>query len=295
MASFKRSLLIKNPTSGARWAFGLSSDAVRDLKEWIPGLEIATTEYRGHGTQMAREAAGSGYDLVIAAGGDGTLNEVLNGVYGTQTPVGFLPVGTGNSIAYSMGLPLHLAGAVGALKKGEVREAHLGVAGGRYFGLMVGIGFDAVAVREVPYSLKRAFGRLSYVLAGSVALLRYRYPTFSVTADGKTYDCTTLVVAKSQYYASRFKIAPETSLEIPDFQLCLFTGRGPVNYLKYAGAVVLNRHTRLSDVISVKARHIEVKPAPDLLAHMDGDVMPEVPTDIRIADRPVRILFPSKT
>jgi diacylglycerol kinase (ATP) len=294
MTSFRHSLLIKNPTSGARWAFGLSSDTVRDLREWIPSLDIAATEYRGHGTEMAREAAKSGYDLVIAAGGDGTLNEVLNGVFGTETPVAYIPVGTGNSIAYSLGLPIHAAGAVAALKKGEVRDAYLGLAGGRYFGLMVGIGFDAVAVREVPYPLKRAFGRLSYVLAGSVALLRYRYPTFRVTADGKTYDCTTVIVAKSQYYASRFKIAPETSLEIPDFQLCLFSGSGPLNYLKYAGAVVLNRHTKLPDVRSLKARRVEIKPEMGLLAQMDGDVMPEVPTEIRIAERPVKILFPAK-
>jgi diacylglycerol kinase (ATP) len=245
--------------------------------------------------ELARGAARSGSDLVIAAGGDGTLNEVLNGVFGTETPVAFLPVGTGNSIAYSMDLPLHPVDAVRALKGGEVRDAYLGLAGGRYFGLMVGVGFDAIAVREVPYPLKRAFGRLSYVLAGSVALLRYGYPSFSVTADGKTFSCTTVIIAKSQYYASRFKIAPDTSLEHPDFQLCLFTGRGPFNYLKYVGAVALNRHTKLSDVISVKAKMVRVEPEPGLLAHMDGDVMPEVPEEVRIADRPVKILFPGKS
>lgn len=294
MSLFKRTLLIKNPTSGARWAHGLSDQVFRDLKDWIPSLEIATTEHRGHGIELAREAARSGCDLVIAAGGDGTLNEVLNGVFGTDTPVGFLPVGTGNSIAYSLGLPLQPIEAVEALRSGEVRDAYLGQAGGRYFGLMVGIGFDAVAVREVPYPLKRAFGRLSYVLAGSVSLVRYRYPSFTVTADGKTYTCTTAVIAKSQYYASRFKIAPETSLEHPDFQLCLFTGKGPFNYLKYAASVLLNRHTRLSDVISVKAAAVKISPEPGLLAHMDGDVMPEVPMEVRIADRPVKILFPLK-
>ena len=292
MPAFRKALLIRNPTAGVNWSQALSQRVLRELKDWIPTLEIQTTEFHGHGIQLAKEAAFQGYDLVIAAGGDGTLNEVVNGCVGTGTAVGFLPGGTGNSMAYSLGLPHHPLEVIRAFRGGEVGPAYLGEADGRYFVLMVGIGFDAVAVRSVPYRLKRLLGRFSYIVAGSSALIRYSYPLFNIIADGQSYQGSTVIISKSQYYASRFQIAPDVSLEEPTFQVCIFTGRGPLNYLKYVGAVVMNRHLGLRDVISVKARSIQIQPVPGLLAHMDGDVLSTLPEEIRVADQQIRMLFP---
>ena len=258
-------------------------------------LEIATTQAPGHAMQLAQEAARRGCDLVIAAGGDGTFNEVINGVIETETVLAYLPTGTGNSIAYEFNLPPHPIKAVKALRNGEVREAYLGIADGRYFGLMVGIGFDAYAVQQVSYRLKRIFGRMSYILAGFIALVRYPYPVFQVVVDGKPFTASTAIISKSQYYASRFRIAPEVSLERPDLQLCIFTGSGALRYLKYTAAVILNRHMQLSDVISMKARDIQVRPVPGLQAQMDGEVLSALPTSFRIAERRIRILFPKKS
>jgi diacylglycerol kinase (ATP) len=293
MPSFKRALLIRNPTAGVSWSQTVTQQVIHDLTEWIPSLEIATTQAPGHATRLAEEATRQGCDLVIAAGGDGTFNEAINGIIGTETALAFLPVGTGNSIAYEFHLPLHPVKAVKSLRNGEVRKAYLGIANGRYFGLMISFGFDACAVQQVPYRLKRMFGRLSYIVAGSIALLRYPYPVFTVVADGETFTASTVIISKSQYYASRFRIAPEASLETPDFQVCAFTGRGPFKYLKYAGAVVLNRHLRLSDVIFMKARDVQVQPVQGLLAQMDGEVLPTLPATVQIADKQVRILFPN--
>ena len=178
------------------------------------------------------------------------------------------------------------------MKQGEVRDAFLGVADGRYFGLMVGVGFDAFAVQKVPYGLKRILGRGSYLISGSASLIQYRYPSFEVIADGKSINATTVIIAKSPYYASRFRIAPEASLEEPQFQLIGFTGQGPLNYLKYTGALVWNRHLKLPDVIYLKARHVKIKPAEGVLSQMDGDLLSRVPGDIRIAKEVVRLLLP---
>ena len=292
MPTFKRCRLIRNPTAGVNWSHALRQRVLDRLMDWIPSIEITTTQSRGHATQLAREAAASGCDLVIAAGGDGTLNEVINGITGSGTAVAFLPSGTGNSIAYSLGLPLHPLADVTALRRGQVREAYLGLADGRYFALMVGIGFDAYAVKKVRYGIKRILGRASYIVSGSGALLGYRYPIFTVKIGKKSYTGSTVVIAKSQYYASRFRMAPDVSLEKPEFQVFIFTGRGALTYLKYVGAVVMNRHMRLSDVISIKANEIQVSPQTGLLAHMDGDVLPNIPAEIRIADERIRILFP---
>ena len=295
MPAFRKALLIRNPTAGVNWSRALSDRVQRDLLGWLPSLEIRTTEHRDHGVQLAREAGAHGYDLVIASGGDGTLNEVINGVVGSRTAVAFLPAGTGNSMAYSLGLSLNPVKAVQSLRAGEVRPAYLGLADHRYFSLMISVGFDALAVQEVSYPLKRLLGRLSYVVAGSAALIRYAYPVITITADGRSYQGTTIVIAKSPYYASRFRIAPDTSMETPRFQICIFKGKGALNYLKYVGAVVLNRHYGLRDVESVLATEVTIKPIAGLLAQLDGEVLPSIPTTVRIARDRVNVLFPRKS
>jgi diacylglycerol kinase (ATP) len=293
MPTYKRILLIKNPTAGVNWSKALSTRVMRELTDWCPAIEVRTTDSKGHGTELARAAAAEGVDLVIAAGGDGTLNEVLNGAAGTGTAVAFLPSGTGNSMAYSLGMPLHPLEAVASLRQGEVRPAYLGEADGRTFGLMLGVGFDALAVRRVPYSLKRILGRASYLFAGSAALIEYDYPAIPVTAGGRTYEGSTVVIAKTPYYASRFKIAPEVSFEDPFFQVLIFTGRNLFKYIGYVGAVAMNRHLRRRDVVSIQTDEVAVGSVPGLLAHMDGDVLPSVPATVRISQKKVRILFPS--
>ena len=294
MPLFNRPLLIWNPTAGVCWSSVAIRKAIRELKEWFPLIEIATTHAPGHATRLAKEAARTGHDLIIVAGGDGTVNEVINGITGTETVLACLPTGTGNSIARELGLPLHPVKAAKAMRHGEVREACLGEADGRLFILMVGIGFDGYAVKEVSYRLKRILGRMSYVVSGSIALFRYAYPSFTVMADGKPFTATTAIIAKSKYYASCFKIASHVSLEEPAFELCVFAGRGFWRYLIYVGAVVLNIHHRLSDVVLVKAREVQIQEVLELPAQMDGEVLSFLPMSFRIAERRIKILFPKK-
>ena len=241
MPTFKNPLLIHNPTAGKSWSGRLNRPLIHRLKEWLPTLQIKQTKGAGHATELARHAALGGGDLVIATGGDGTANEVMNGLIGTNVVMAYLPTGTGNTLARELDLPVNPMKAVDSLKDGEVRDVYVGLAGQKNFSLMVGIGFDGDAVRRVPYRLKRLSGRLSYLWAGSLTMFRYSFPVFSVLIDGKTYLATTLIVAKSKYYASRFRIVPDMSLDQPLFGICLFPGRGSWNTLRYIVSVLLGR------------------------------------------------------
>ena len=292
MPVFKNPYLIHNPTAGKSWSGRLNRPLIHRLKEWLPTLEIKQTKGAGHATELARFAVRGGSDLVIATGGDGTVNEVVNGMIGTDTVMAYLPTGTGNTMARELNLPVNPMKAVDSLRNGEVRDCYVGLADQKYFSLMVGVGFDGDAVRRVPYRLKRLLGRLSYIWAGGLAMFRYPFPVFSVIIDGKTFKATTLIVAKSKFYASRFRIVPDMSLDQPMFGICLFPGRGSWNTIRYIASVLLDRHTLLPDVVLLKAREVQIEAVPGMFAQMDGEALQEIPKRIRIAEQQIRMLTP---
>lgn len=290
MNRFKRPLLILNPAAGGLPSNSLENQCIAALKEWLPALEVIRPKGPDQTAQAAREAVENGSDLVIGGGGDGTVNALLGSLAGSGVVMGILPLGTGNSLARELGLPPHPVKAVSAMRNGTVADVSIGLADDRYFGLMVGIGFDGMAVRQVPFHLKRFLGKIAYVWAGLRTLARYRYPSFRMTIDGKPVTGTTAIIAKSPYYASRFRIAPRASLKDPEFQVLIFKSRNPWRYLVYVMAIMLNRHTTLSDVAVRKAKEVTVEAFPGLHAHMDGDALPEVPSFIRIAGKNMRVL-----
>ncbi len=150
LGAHPRAMIIFNPAAGQAGSLQGDLEASCDLlNEYGWQVELRPTQAAGDGTRIAREAAQAGYDAVIAAGGDGTINEIVNGLAGSQTALGVLPVGTVNVWAREIGLPLQPRATTEALLRTHVRSIDLGRAGDRYFLLMAGVGFDAAVVNEV--------------------------------------------------------------------------------------------------------------------------------------------------
>ena len=128
--------------------------------ELFPGALVATTTSSGEARELAAEAVRSGFRIVVAAGGDGTVNEVVNGIAGTGVTLGVLPVGTMNVFATELGLPTRLRDAWKVILAGHVREIDLGRANRQYFVQLAGVGLDAQVVKETSWDLKRDLGPL---------------------------------------------------------------------------------------------------------------------------------------
>lgn len=286
---YKKPILILNPVAGPVWRRPKSGSLIRHLQDLFPGLAVERTRGPGDGVRLARAAASRGCDLVLAAGGDGTYNEVINGLLPTEVPIATLPMGTGNSLARELGLPINPFRAAEALRNGEIRFVYLGSMNGRIFILMAGMGFDAHVIRSVTSRQKNA-GILAYVLAGIAALIRYPYGTIHLSADGAKYETTSAIVAKARCYGGPFAIAPGADLERPDFELCLFDGKGPLSFLGYTLGVILGRHTKMRGIRVVTCRRIELfDPAP---LQADGEAVGTGPALIEIYSHRLQMIFP---
>ncbi|MBV9116333.1 MAG: diacylglycerol kinase family lipid kinase, partial [Acetobacteraceae bacterium] len=227
-------VIVFNPAAGRRRAHLLW----RVLDPLIASgvrLEIVETTRRGDARVLARDAAAKGARLVVAAGGDGTIAEVSNGLIGTDAALGVIPLGTANVLAHEIGLPFLPTAIAAALAFGRTRLLWPGVAQGpneaRLFVQMLGAGFDAQVVHRLPLPLKRLFGRSAYALQTARELIRYRFPPIHLRVDGQEHRAGSVIVSKGRLYGGRYLLAPEALAHEPGFSVVLFERSGPLTAL----------------------------------------------------------------
>ena len=289
-AARRRLLVILNPTAGRRHRgrFRATLDRLRDL-----GCDVTLKETRaaGEASELARAADPAAFDGVVAAGGDGTINEVINGLIGIPLPLAILPLGTANVLAAEVGLGLAPDSVARSIVEGPRRRIACGRAGERYFTQMAGVGFDAHVVENVDLALKRRIGKGAYVLEALRQAFRFGFPSYRVTADGQNFTAASVIVAKGRHYAGRYLLAPEASIEEPLFQVCLFERGGPLAVARYGLALQTGRLPRRPDLRRLPARRVVIEGPPDDPVQGDGDTIARLPIEIAIVPDAVDLVF----
>ncbi len=293
--------LVYNPSAGARAAHDLIPRACDELRARDWDLEICETARIGDAVRLARQAADSGFDMVIAVGGDGTLNEAANGVVGSQTALGVLPLGTANVWAREMGLPMGdaLAGAR-LLAQAQVREIDVGCVSGptlapRIFILWCGVGLDAVVTRSIEpqRDLKRRLGALVFWLVGIREAWSFRGQRVTLDwGDRITHKRVILALAaNAQLYGGIVKIAPTARVDDGLLNLVLFKGTGFSATAWHLIRVFLGLH--------VRDPQVEIHPfacvkmgGKNLAVQVDGEPIGFGPVELSIRPRSLRVLVP---
>ena len=256
-------------------------------------LEIVETRRRGHATEIAREAARSGTKLVVAAGGDGTIAEVANGLSGSATRLGIIPLGTANVLAHELSLPFAPRAVASALAFGRTREVWPGLANGqsgaRLFVQMLGAGFDAQVVHRLCIPLKRAIGRGAYVAQTLRELARYRFPTIRLRVDGQEMESGSVIVTKGHFYAGRYLLAPGTTPTERGFTVALFDRAGPASTMLYGAALPLNLMPRMPGLRLLRATTVDIISS-GVPTQTDGDPAMAEPVCISDAAAPMHIV-----
>jgi YegS/Rv2252/BmrU family lipid kinase len=289
-----RICLIVNPTAGQHPGANPLAEVRACVEPWAE-VDVRQTDARGAGERIAGELGPDDFDLVVAAGGDGTINEVLNGL-ADHTPLGLLPLGTANVLARELKIPVNdLAGACELLRTGKPRATDLGWCNGRKFSLMAGIGFDAEAVKEVPPDIKDLIGAPAYVLSGLRALvqipkaIRYRL----TMPDGKFVSRgMMLVVANAASYAGPLQIAPLASIDDGLLDVCLFRERNRLAFLGQLFNVALRRQLKDPNFVYLNTAAVTVHCKPPAAVQLDGDYFGRTPVEIRTLPGAVRIVRP---
>ena len=299
-------LLIVNPAAGQ----GKPQDALGSmqaaLKPFVGGVVV--TQKAGDAERAARTAAERGFDAVLVAGGDGTVNEAVNGLltasFGPNAlPLGLVPLGTQNVLAHEMGLApaSDFAPVLACLQAGKTRRLDVGLAGMRYFVLMAGFGFDAAVVRDVRGSVKELVGPAAYALATLGTLAKYQSTAITLTLDGETVrsDAFLVVVANAASYASRWvKLAPFAAPDDGWLDVCVFerpkTGRDfdRIGFASQMVSVLARRPLRGPGVRYYRAKNMTLASVPPIGGQIDGETFGETPVSIRVIPSALTVFVP---
>lgn len=276
--------LIVNPAAGQR-SPGRSVDALRGaLERDGHRVEVVVTARRGDAEQAARIAAGSGQGALVVAGGDGTLNEVVNGRLGSAIPVCFVPAGTANVVGLELGLPTDPVAACGLVSRGVIHPIDVGVANGRAFLLACGAGLDAEVVACTSLAIKRRMGRLAYLVAGLRVLARIRPRACELTIDGCARDglLYQALAANTTRYAGQFRLSGHGAIDDGLLDVYLFHARGRVRLARALLSVMRGGHAPLDDVEHVAARTLECAAREPWPTQIDGDLLGATPVSVHI-------------
>ncbi len=273
---------------------------LRALQQIAREAEFMPTASAGDAVALAKDAAHAGFDTVVAAGGDGTINEVVNGLMwappGLRPRLGVAPIGTVNVYARELRLPLDIEAAWQVIAKGNVRRVDAGLvrsADGRrrYFAQLAGAGFDAMAIAALDLNLKRRITWLAYVVSGFEMLAR-RLPLLTVRADGDTATGHFVFIGKGSYYGGPFELFPDARLDDGRLTVCVFQGKRLLDVPRYIQGVLRGAHTSYPDVCCLRAKRVRVESNEPAPLELDGELWGNCPAEFSIEAGALQVLAP---
>jgi len=291
-----RILLIANPTAGqgrVRWIAGFLQSA---LERYSAEVTLILTGGPRDAAVAAGYALESGrFDRVVAAGGDGTVNQIVNALVGTPLPLAILPLGTANSLAREIGLPLDLVRAAKIAVQGPPIRVDVGRTGGSYFLLEVSAGFDAEVVSSVRKPQKRWLGAGAYIFNG-LSILRTHEPfDLTLTLDGEVMNTQANMVigANTATYVFGFRLARDASIHDGLIDLCVLeAGVHPFRWQVMAG--LCSRLGPRVGAVTYHARKIRVESSPPAAVQIDGDPAGTTPIDIECVPGALALIVPER-
>ncbi len=269
--SMKSVLFIINPHSGVDRLKSIEKAIDEHLDKTLFSYKIAHTAYAKHGIELAQQGVKDDFDLIVAVGGDGSVNDVLHGIYGSDVTLGIIPMGSGNGLARSLDIPLSPAKAIALINQWHIHPIDVGQADGHLFLSNAGVGFDTLVTEKFSHSEHR--GLTAYTSIVIKNFWTYTPKTWQVTIDGKTTETEAfmLTAANAKQLGYGFQIAPKAELCDGLFDLVLVKKfpalmGGIISIRAFLGAI-----TESAYISTHKAKEITIT-HPDLKAlQVDGE------------------------
>lgn len=295
----KTALIIHNPISGQIWSSYKPEHAQVALAEKGWKVDIVKTEYANHARELAVKAVKAHYYAVIASGGDGTVNEVIQGIAGTETILGVLPSGTTNVLARDLSINSY-AEAINTIDKAFHKKIDLGLINDRYFILMVGIGFDAKVMKEVDSNFKKFTGLVAVVTTSPLSMVNYQQAQMSIVMwdkHGKKQKIQRpsyqVIVSNSSTYGNSIKISNNSSIYDGLLDVNIFKSQDRYNFSKdLISMAFFTKKTYDEACENFKASKIVIKSDPPMHVQVDGDSFGITPATITIKHKYLSIFMP---
>jgi len=274
-----------NPDSKPRRIKSYLKPALTMLKDAGFQLSVYFTKEAGEILSRAKEAAEQNFEAIIIAGGDGTLNEGINGILPNQIPLGILPFGGSNVLARELKIPLNPLEAAHVICMKHTKRIDLGLINGRYFSMMASCGYDAYAISRTSRRIKKMIHRYAYVWAGIKDLLGYQPSEIQVTLDdGKVLDTGTLVVlGNTHFYGGFHQVTPFAEVDNGFLDVCVYKGKTQLGLIQFALNMLSQKHLNMRDVRYYRVKKATLSAEVPTLVQVDGDIFGRLPMTAEVA------------
>jgi len=284
-------IVILNPTAG-------SPEHVRSLQDRAESLAgecpIRVTSHSGEAEALARRAVEEGFARIVAAGGDGTVSQVANGLAGSNAILGVLPMGSVNVFAMELGLPLHnLQRCWDIIEDTNLRLVDMPSANEKYFVQLAGVGLDAQVVKETSLAFKRSFGPLSYLISAAQIAARQPPKLFIESEHTSVEEGSFVLVGNGRLYGGPFPFFKQAVIDDGLFDVVIFKRLGYLEIIRYLQDVVFSADIKVPEIEYFQTRQLRITSEQDVPLELDGELAGNCPVDFRIRKRELRVLAPT--
>lgn len=285
----KKILIILNPA-----ARSAKAKAMHKKVSTLSGQAvIRATKEPGDAQAIARDGVKEGFETIVAAGGDGTINEVVNGIAGSDVRLGVLPAGTMNVFAAELGLPAgSLKRCWEIIEREQTRTVDLAKVNRHYFVQMAGVGLDAQVVEETSWEAKKNFGPLSYIFSAAQIAGRKPPKLRVLPRDAEPVEGSFVLVGNGRFYGGPFAFCREAKIDDGLLDVLVFQNLGYLDIIRYLQGIAFGTHVRMKDVVYLKSHAFRVVCDEPIPVEADGEVVGRVPVTFRISRHKLTVLAP---
>ena len=295
--------ILVNPLAGEGEAKITVKKIRKALNKRMPEskIDIIFSRTKGDLSTLAKEAVRDECEMVVAVGGDGAINEVIQGLAGSSVVLGIIPRGTGNVFAQEMKIPNNIDQACKILETGEIRRVDLGKVSDRYFLWLAGIGVDALVAQELTSEAKDKLGIFSYFIFALKHLKKIPYTKININCEGveSNFKALCLFAGNATSYDGKLNIKSVDSMDDGYLDVCIAQKVTPLGIIRQILWFLIGRKTyyrdiQYFDVIYLRAKKLRIQSEPPVFVHTDGEVIGQTPCECTIEPSSLSIIFPCK-
>lgn len=265
--------VIINPAAGRGKGKKLESTVIKLLKDEFGEIEVFRTDYPNHAQELAAQLKNK-YSVIIAAGGDGTVNEIVNGMIGGRAALAVVPIGSGNDFTKMLNLPKEMSEVIRIIKEDKRKKIDIGKVGDRYFPNGMGVGFDAWVVRE-SMKVSRLRGFLIYLYSVIKTVFLYKNQTITFTANGETTqrDVFLIAIGNGKAMGGGFFLTPQAEVDDGQLDICIIRALSKKEVLLNLPKAINGKHTELEQVEMFRTDKVVIQSEDGVAVHTDGELL----------------------
>jgi diacylglycerol kinase (ATP) len=289
-----RIIILLNPSAKRGQARRLLAPALEVFRQHGVHFDVWESQTPRHLMELAGRACEEKADLIVSAGGDGTHHYVINGLFGSEIPLGLLPMGTGNDLAKGVGMPMDVNAAATALLNGPVRQIDLAQVGAVVYGCIAGVGFDSTVTRYANQHARWLSGSLAYTWSLLCCMPQYRPHQLEIIADGKSFSEEVLfaVVGNNASYGGGIRMTPRARLDDGILDICIVPYLSRLELLRWFPRTYRGEHLNHPRIKYLQARKITLSANSRMELFGDGEFLQELPATIEVLPRALRVIAP---